>query len=327
LIAPAELPAELLREPAFGGLASDYAERVYAGEGRRFDLRLCLRNFPASGLLAEPAEFERLDFSTELAEEGGGDAQFTIDRPGRIDGFLLWTVLRSDGQRAMDYLAHQQAWLPVFIPLPAGGRAVAAGERLPLRWRRSVTDGICPDYFLTADFPGEVVDCASRWRGGEYGGSELHRRIQDAPARVTAGWSPDALRDHLAAELPDYMLPQDWLELPQLPLNANAKLDRSALPQLPRRAGSFRSAPGDSLPERLESIWAEVLERDHVDHDRNFFDLGGDSIAAVRLAGALQRELGRGVSLATILAAPTISGLAGALRDADASPTMEQGEL
>jgi len=64
-----------------------------------------------------------------------------------------------------------------------------------------------------------------------------------------------------------------------------------------------------------------------VDHDSNFFDMGGDSIAAVRLAGALQRRLGRGVSLATILAAPTIASLAEALRDASQTKAMEQGEL
>jgi amino acid adenylation domain-containing protein len=326
LIAPAELPLELLEQPAFGALARDYAERVFAHEGRRFDLRLCLRNFPASGLLAEAAEFERLDFSGALEDSGAGAVRFDITRAGRVDGFLLWTMLGSDPRQAMNYFEHQQAWLPVFIPLPAGGRDVAAGDTLPLCWSRRVHEGICPDYFLNADIAGDAIDMVSRWRDSETGGSELHRRLHDAPARGTDGWSAAALRAHLAAELPDYMLPQDWLELPRLPLNANAKLDRAALPALPRRAATgHASESGDPLVRQLEAIWAEVLDRDRVDHDRNFFDLGGDSIAAVRLAGALQRQLGRGVSLATILAAPTIAGLAEALRDA--APTMEQGQL
>jgi amino acid adenylation domain-containing protein len=328
LIAPVELPPELIEQPAFGPLARDYAERVFAREGRRFDLRLCLRNFPSSGLLADPAEFERLDFSAELEEGGAGELQFSLAHAGRIDGFLLWTVLDSGGDQLMDYLAHQQAWLPLFIPLPAGGREVAAGGRVQLRWSREVHEGICPDYFLAAEIDDEKIDIVSRWRGGGPGGSELHRRLHDAPARAAAGWSPDGLRRHLAAELPDYMLPQDWLELPCLPLNANAKLDRSALPALPRRASRARATGSpDSLAQQLETIWAEVLQREHVDHNRNFFDLGGDSIAAVRLAGALQRHLGRGVSLATILAAPTITGLAEALQDAGSTETMEQGEL
>jgi len=326
LIAPVELPSELIEQPAFGPLARDYAERVFASEGRRFDLRLCLRNFPADGLLAEAAEFERLDFSAVLEDSGAGAAQFSIARAGRVDGFLLWTVLGSDGQQAMNTFEHQQAWLPVFIPLPEGGRELAAGDTLPLRWSRDVHEGICPDYFLTADIAGDTIDMVSRWRGSETGGSELHCRLRDAPAREAAGWSPAALRAHLAAELPDYMLPQDWLELPRLPLNTNAKLDRAALPKLPRRAVTARAPVSkDPLLRQLEAIWSEVLGRDRVDHHQNFFDLGGDSIAAVRLAGALQRQLGRGVSLATLLAAPTIAGLADALRDA--APTMEQGQL
>ena len=63
LIAPVELPNALSRQPAFGALARSYAERVFAAQGGRFDIRLCLRNFAADGLLADPLRFEDLDFS------------------------------------------------------------------------------------------------------------------------------------------------------------------------------------------------------------------------------------------------------------------------
>ena len=333
-IAPVELPAALADRPVFSRLASDYAEQVFRSEGRRFDLRLCLRNLPMEALLASAQLFETLDFSAPLPTALSGAGEFVIERDARVDGLLLWTVVSTGAAADMDYLQQQQAWLPLFIPLPEGSRRLRRGETIKAQWSSQVTTGICPDYALRLELAGETQHCLSRWQETQLGTTVLHKKLAAAPPAAAGNGLPvDALRRQLATQLPDYMLPQDWLELPRLPLNNNGKLDRDALPAPagPRRAAAVASrAPRDELERDLLRVWQAVLELESLGVDENFFDLGGDSISAVRLASALQRELGQGVSLVMILETPTIAGLADKLRDLNAAmlPSgMERGEL
>ncbi|HEY0781316.1 MAG TPA: amino acid adenylation domain-containing protein, partial [Thermoanaerobaculia bacterium] len=104
----------------------------------------------------------------------------------------------------------------------------------------------------------------------------------------------DDLRRFLAARLPEYMLPVAFLRLPQLPLSANGKLDRAALPA----PGSSRPdlereyvAPRNPLEETLAAIWCEVLGIEKIGVLDSFFALGGDSIRSVRVV-ALAKEKG-----------------------------------
>jgi acyl carrier protein len=121
------------------------------------------------------------------------------------------------------------------------------------------------------------------------------------------------LRKWLAARLPDYMIPSTWTQLAALPLNHNGKLDRSALPE-PARDRATTSvayvAPRDDLECDLAGIFADVLGIDRIGVRDDFFDLGGDSIAAVRLTSALQRLLDDAVMLVAVFNAPTIEALA-----------------
>jgi acyl carrier protein len=109
------------------------------------------------------------------------------------------------------------------------------------------------------------------------------------------------------------MLPTSWVRLDRLPVTANGKLDRHALPpprlQTPRE-GPRWAAPDTPLEKDLARLWTEVLEIPQVGLNDNFFDLGGDSISAVRLPSGLQRLLDVGVSLVAIFDAPTIAELA-----------------
>ncbi|MFD9722132.1 amino acid adenylation domain-containing protein [Streptomyces sp. NPDC059076] len=102
------------------------------------------------------------------------------------------------------------------------------------------------------------------------------------------------LRAHLAELLPDYMIPTRIVTLTELPLNANGKVDRAALPSLegerPEITGEY-VAPHDELEELLAQVWAEVLHVQRVGVRDNFFELGGDSILSIQMvAGA--RQLG-----------------------------------
>ncbi|RSN29242.1 non-ribosomal peptide synthetase [Amycolatopsis sp. WAC 04169] len=106
--------------------------------------------------------------------------------------------------------------------------------------------------------------------------------------------APDAgeLRSFLGRALPDYMLPAAYVDVERIPLTSNGKLDKRALPDPTADAFAQRAylAPRTPLEERVASVWAGVLELDEVGLLDGFFDLGGDSIRAIAMVGALRAE-------------------------------------
>ncbi|MBT2491922.1 amino acid adenylation domain-containing protein [Streptomyces sp. ISL-96] len=132
---------------------------------------------------------------------------------------------------------------------------------------------------------------------------------------VPAGHAPSLgeLRAHLAASLPEYMIPAAFVPLDALPLTTNGKLDKRALPAPGQDVlGSGRAyvAPRTVVEEHIAEVWQEVLGLDRVSVEDGFFDLGGDSIRAVALVGAL-RAAGLDVAVRDIFDHRTIAGLAG----------------
>ncbi len=133
---------------------------------------------------------------------------------------------------------------------------------------------------------------------------------------------PATLRAYLAAALPDYMLPAAYRRLERLPLNANGKLDRDALPALAPTADttSVGAAPLGALEETIAAAWQAVLGRSGLNRDDNFFAVGGHSLLTLRLARQLQ-QAGLAPEIADLFRHPTIAGLAQALRQRDAAAT------
>ncbi|WP_308217757.1 non-ribosomal peptide synthetase [Streptantibioticus silvisoli] len=136
-----------------------------------------------------------------------------------------------------------------------------------------------------------------------------------------AGAAPGTaeLRAHLAALLPDHMLPATFTVLAALPLTANGKVDRKALSApaaatAPTTGVAAPPAKGDTELERtIFRAWSQVLGIDDFGTQDNFFGLGGDSLRAVRLALVLARELGTEVPPRLIFACKTVSALAARL--------------
>ncbi|WP_210587076.1 non-ribosomal peptide synthetase [Streptomyces sp. GESEQ-35] len=126
----------------------------------------------------------------------------------------------------------------------------------------------------------------------------------------------DALREHLAQSLPDYMLPATFLRLDRFPVTANGKLDRRALPQPSLAAGTADGRPPETDTEiALAGIFRDVLHlSDDVDLgvDNDFFRLGGDSISAARLV-ARAREHDLTFKLSEVFVRRTIGALAALL--------------
>jgi amino acid adenylation domain-containing protein len=125
--------------------------------------------------------------------------------------------------------------------------------------------------------------------------------------------TPETLRQHLQQQLPDYMVPQAVMLLPKLPLNANGKLDRQALPE-PEQAGAQKTyiAPRTATEQTIAEVWAEVLRRDKskISADDNFFDLGGHSLLATQVVSRLRQRFGVEIPMRAIFDRPSVSELA-----------------
>ncbi|MEV5976566.1 amino acid adenylation domain-containing protein [Streptomyces sp. NPDC052114] len=120
----------------------------------------------------------------------------------------------------------------------------------------------------------------------------------------------DAVREHLAGALPDYMVPVAVVVLEKLPLTRNGKVNRRALPA-PDFAGRVSGRePENETQARLCALFAEILDLERVGIDDNFFDLGGDSGLAMRLAARVREEFGAELSMRRFFGASTPLGVA-----------------
>jgi len=127
---------------------------------------------------------------------------------------------------------------------------------------------------------------------------------------VTAG-SLDAIRSRLADALPAYLMPDRWLVLPRLPLNANGKVDRRALLDIlaPETSASSHR-PESEIESSLAAIWRELFKLNDVGRHDDFFELGGHSLLATRMVARLRTRLGVELPLAAVFDHPTIAEMA-----------------
>ncbi|EID14179.1 linear gramicidin synthetase subunit D, partial [Mycobacterium xenopi RIVM700367] len=128
---------------------------------------------------------------------------------------------------------------------------------------------------------------------------------------VTGAVDPGWLRAKLRERLPEYMVPAAVVVVEALPLTVNGKLDKRALPA-PEYADADRyRAPAGPTEELLAGIYARILGVPRVGAEDSFFDLGGDSLSAMRLVAAVNEALGAGLSVRAVFEAPTVGQLAG----------------
>jgi amino acid adenylation domain-containing protein len=193
-----------------------------------------------------------------------------------------------------------------FVPDPyggAGGRLYRTGDAV--RWR---PDG-------TLEFLGRL-DGQVKLRGQRIELGEIEAALRDLPGvreavvlvredtpgdRRLVGYlvadpasEPAAVRAALQRRLPEYMVPAAYVTVDALPVTANGKLDRSALPAPARQAAgsaSGSSAPTTEVERIIAGVWQEVLDLDAVGADDDFFDLGGHSLLAVQVVARLRRAL------------------------------------
>ncbi|MBF3250499.1 amino acid adenylation domain-containing protein, partial [Pseudomonas aeruginosa] len=157
---------------------------------------------------------------------------------------------------------------------------------------------------------------------------ETQRSSADSPAglMVEQGAWFERIKQQLRADLPDYMVPLHWLVLDRMPLNANGKLDRKALPALDigQMQNQAYQAPRNELEETLARIWAEVLKVERVGVFDNFFELGGHSLLATQIASRVQKALQRNVPLRAMFECTTVEELASYIESLAPSEISEQ---
>ncbi|WP_130903346.1 non-ribosomal peptide synthetase [Pseudomonas sp. Sample_23] len=252
-----------------------------------------------------------------------------------VDGALDLVPLGAVGELCVagtgvcrGYVSDPLRTAPVFVPNPFG----APGERLyrtgDLARRR--TDGVL-EYVGRVDHQvkirgyrielgeiearlheqPEVRDAAVGVQEG-VNGKHLVGYLVAADAALNPGERLERIKQRLRADLPEYMVPLHWLWLEQMPLNANGKLDRKALPAL--EIGQLQSedylAPRNQLEQTLVDIWAEVLKVEKVGVRDNFFELGGHSLLATQIASRVQKALQRNVPLRAMFECSTVEELA-----------------
>ncbi|MBO7792753.1 amino acid adenylation domain-containing protein [Burkholderia pseudomallei] len=124
-----------------------------------------------------------------------------------------------------------------------------------------------------------------------------------------------ALRAHLAARLPEYMVPAAYVRLPAMPLTPNGKLERRALPAPDERSYVRRdyAAPQGEIETTLARIWAELFGIERVGRHDGFFELGGHSLLAVRMVARVHDVLGVEVPLRALFADPVLHVFASAV--------------
>ncbi len=150
--------------------------------------------------------------------------------------------------------------------------------------------------------------------------------LADAPSLTD-----DALKQQLQQQLPTYMVPTVLLPLDTMPLTPNAKIDRKALPAPTQARPDLHArfvAPRNALEEQIASLMQSLLVIDNIGIHDGFFDLGGTSLSATRLAFQIRESTGVDLPLRTIFVAPTVADICQsieAVRNADGVDSLQTG--
>ena len=138
----------------------------------------------------------------------------------------------------------------------------------------------------------------------EYTNNPLHSKI--------ARQLEPQLREYLKSRLPEYMIPTIWVTLEKMPLNANGKIDRQALPKPEKKRPELKTTlvlATKELEKKIAEIWQDLLQLEIVGTQDNFYELGGNSLLLIQLNRQLKKTLNLDIPIVKLFQYPTISSL------------------
>ncbi|HEX7240243.1 MAG TPA: amino acid adenylation domain-containing protein, partial [Longimicrobiaceae bacterium] len=262
-----------------------------------------------------------------------GTRLYVLDRhlqpvvPGAVGELYIGGAQVARGYQGRPELTAER-FLPDALGGTPGARMYRTGDRA--RWRADATLeclGRTDEQVKVRGFriePGEVeaaleahpsVRAAVVVAQGGASGAGDRRLVGYVVAAEGGAASPAALREHLRARLPEYMVPSALVVLERFPLTPNGKLDRKALPAPEPDGDAGGVEPRTPTEEVVAGIFAGVLGAERVGVHDNFFELGGHSLLATRAVSRVRQVFGVEVPLRALFEGPTVAELAGRVEE------------
>lgn len=314
-IAAISLPKDF--EFSFSDLAAHYVKQIFDDKGYCFDLRLCLKNISKDYIISDEDIFEDLDYTSHVPLEGHHNIRLKFQKDSLFHGFIVWLTMEIDVYDHLDILDSLESWLPVYLPVHIDGISISKGDSIEANIIRQLSkNGLNPDYQITGKLirsRGEVIDfdIHSFHDKSIYCNTPFYKKLfENNSIPIKESLSIESIREFLKQHIPEYMIPQYFLELEKIPLTSNGKIDKKALPNpeisLP---GTEYKAPRNQLEKNLVILWEEVLGRKTIGINDNFFNLGGNSLHAVQMISRAISELSLNISIKRLFTNPTIAEL------------------
>ncbi|MGH3274108.1 MAG: amino acid adenylation domain-containing protein, partial [Streptosporangiaceae bacterium] len=239
---------------------------------------------------------------TRLMSERPGAVRVTgVPRAGLISDVDIERGLAA-GLPLADALA-QASFADAVVPEQLHGLGETAGYHVAVTW--GAQPGTVDAVFIAAA-DAEQTSALTDLYLPPAGAHQVTSYANDPQTNTKIG----AVRSRLSAWLPEYMVPTHIVALDEFPLTSSGKIDRKALPAPEYQDADRYRAPTSAIEEVLAGIYAQVLGLDRVGVDDSFFDLGGDSLSAMRLIAAINTGLDAGLAVRAVFEAPTVAKLA-----------------
>jgi len=332
-LAAVSLPEEFLKQPRFAPLAKNYAQRLWDTAGYKYDLRLMLSGTSRALVRSTEDVFEDLDLAGPVKAEYERPIRLEITEDTKIDGFLLWLRIEMTEGLYLDCLDNAVSWYPVYLPAFYPAITVQKGDVIRATVRGLLAEnGFNRDYFIAGEIirgDGRVTpfDFKSYHYKENYKTNAFYEKLFARDRIETGEEGAEKVVDlavALRSKLPKFMIPSAFVYLEHLPLTANGKLDRDALPPPPQQLARPTSpanpnAPMNQAQSALLDIWRDLLKHSNIGIRDNFFEIGGNSLLVAVMLDRFKQRMGMAIGFAEVHDHPTIEGLAEVLSRRDLS--------
>ncbi|MEB4212339.1 non-ribosomal peptide synthetase, partial [Mycobacterium sp. 94-17] len=306
LLAPEFFTTWAVNSPSAGGIDIEVKRGFADNELNRYRYDVVIRKTPAPA--RSVGEVPIWAWSDCAGPDGLRDALASrrpdvvrvtdIPHAGVIADVRAETAL-AEGQSVADALARAAAACDAAVPEELHRVGESLGYRVAVTW--GAQTGTLSAVFVAVD----DISLTDLYLPPA-GSGRRTRHANDPRTNTKIG----EVRERLSAWLPEYMVPAHIVALEEFPMTSSGKLDRKALPEPEYSDVDRYRAPATAAEEILVGIYAQVLGLERVGADDSFFDLGGDSLSAMRLIAAVNASLHSDLGVRAVFEAPTAAELA-----------------